>query len=68
VRIAGVPAGEGAEERVKRPVLASVYRERISDERLKAVSDWVRKWLFAEEEQDHAGRGSLGRRSRTIRQ
>jgi integrase len=27
--------------------MASVYRERISDERLKAVSDHVRKWAFA---------------------
>ncbi len=27
--------------------MASVYRERISDERLKAVADHVRKWLFA---------------------
>ncbi|VTR97011.1 tyrosine recombinase : Uncharacterized protein OS=Blastopirellula marina DSM 3645 GN=DSM3645_10342 PE=4 SV=1: Phage_integrase [Gemmata massiliana] len=26
--------------------MASVYRERISDERLKAVSDFVRKWVF----------------------
>jgi integrase len=26
--------------------MASVYRERISDERLKAVSDHVRGWLF----------------------
>jgi integrase len=26
--------------------MASVYRERISDERLKTVSDRVRKWLF----------------------
>lgn len=26
--------------------MASVYRERISDERLKAVTDHVRKWLF----------------------
>ena len=26
--------------------MASVYRERISDERLKAVSDHVRTWLF----------------------
>ncbi len=26
--------------------MASVYRERISDDRLKAVSDHVRKWLF----------------------
>jgi integrase len=28
--------------------MASVYRERISDERLKAVTDHVRKWLFAD--------------------
>jgi integrase len=27
--------------------MASVYRERISDERLRAVSEHVRKWLFA---------------------
>jgi integrase len=27
--------------------MASVYRERISDERLKAVADFVRSWLFA---------------------
>ncbi|MBA4192659.1 MAG: hypothetical protein C0467_32225 [Planctomycetaceae bacterium] len=26
--------------------MASVYRERISDERLKAVTDHVRKWVF----------------------
>ena len=26
--------------------MASAYRERISDERLKAVSDHVRRWLF----------------------
>jgi integrase len=26
--------------------MASVYRERISDERLKAISDHVRAWLF----------------------
>ena len=26
--------------------MASVYRERISDERLKAVSDYVWKWVF----------------------
>jgi integrase len=29
--------------------MASVYRERISDMRLKAVTDHVRKWLFVEE-------------------
>lgn len=28
--------------------MASVYRERISDERLKAVTNSVREWLFAE--------------------
>ncbi len=30
--------------------MASVYRERISDERLRAVTDYVRKWLFGESE------------------
>ena len=30
--------------------MASAYRERISDERLKAVADHVRSWLFAEKE------------------
>jgi integrase len=28
--------------------MSTVYRERISDERLKAVTDHVRKWLFGE--------------------
>jgi integrase len=28
------------------PHVAAVYRERISDDRLKAVTDHVRKWLF----------------------
>jgi integrase len=28
--------------------MASVYRERVSDARLKAVTDHVRKWLFPE--------------------
>jgi integrase len=28
--------------------MASAYRERISDERLKAVCDHVRKWVFGE--------------------
>jgi integrase len=28
--------------------MASVYRERVSDERLKAVTDHVRRWLFPE--------------------
>ncbi|MFH1267774.1 MAG: tyrosine-type recombinase/integrase [Planctomycetota bacterium] len=30
--------------------MASVYRERISDERLRAVVDHVRKWLFDSEQ------------------
>jgi integrase len=30
--------------------MASVYRERISDARLKGVSDFVRAWLFAEKQ------------------
>jgi integrase len=30
--------------------MASVYRERISDARLKAVSDYVRAWVFGEDE------------------
>jgi integrase len=30
------------------PHMSSVYREKISDERLKAVADHVRAWLFAE--------------------
>ena len=28
--------------------MAAVYRERIDDKRLKAVTDHMRKWLFAE--------------------
>ena len=30
--------------------MASAYRERISDERLKAVTDYVRRWLFGSDE------------------
>jgi hypothetical protein len=30
--------------------MAAVYRERISDARLKAVADHVRQWLFPPEE------------------
>jgi integrase len=38
--------------------MASVYRERISDTRLKAVTDHVRAWLFAEKETEKgAARG-----------
>ena len=32
------------------PHMSSVYRETISDERLRAVSEWVRKWVFGEQE------------------
>ena len=32
--------------------MSSVYRETISDERLKAVTDYVRRWLFASGIQD----------------
>jgi integrase len=32
--------------------MAAVYRERIDDSRLQAVSDYVRRWLFAEDGQD----------------
>jgi integrase len=34
--------------------MPSVYRERISDERLKAVSDSVRKWAFGDEQKAEA--------------
>src|SRR5262249_16309780 len=30
------------------PHMSSIYRETISDERLKAVTDHVRAWLFGE--------------------
>src|SRR5262249_11885973 len=30
------------------PHMSSIYRETISDERLRAVPDHVRKWLFPE--------------------
>jgi integrase len=33
------------------PHMSAVYREKISDERLRAVVEHVRKWLFAEVEQ-----------------
>ena len=28
------------------PHMSAVYRETVSDERLRAVADHVRKWLF----------------------
>jgi integrase len=36
--------------------MSSVYRETISDGRLKAVTDYVHGWLFAETGSDHCGR------------
>ena len=33
------------------PHMSSVYRETISDARLKAVSDYVRVWVFEEKEE-----------------
>jgi integrase len=39
------------------PHMSSVYRERISDDRLMAATDYVRKWLF--------GKASTDRRVRT---
>jgi len=38
--------------------MASVYRERVGDERLKAVTDHVRKWLFAAPEAAQAASGA----------
>jgi hypothetical protein len=31
------------------PHMSSVYRERISDERLRAVTDHVRMWLYGQD-------------------
>jgi integrase len=39
------------------PHMSSVYRETISDERLKAVSDHVRRWLFPPERKARRRRG-----------
>jgi integrase len=41
--------------------MASVYRERISDERLRAVTDHVRRWLWPAEEgpKDRGGDANL---------
>jgi integrase len=39
------------------PHMSSVYRETISDERLKAVAEHVRRWLFAELEPNAATPG-----------
>jgi hypothetical protein len=40
--------------------MASVYRERISDERLAAVSDRVRAWVFAEGQAAEPGAAKVG--------
>jgi integrase len=37
------------------PHMSTVYRERISDERLKAVTDHVHRWLFGEQSQSQQG-------------
>ena len=47
------------------PHMSSVYRERISDERLKAVTDYVRGWLFPppteDQKEDRDGTGDRRR-------
>ena len=40
--------------------MASVYRERISDERFRAVTEYVRGWLFAKS--NDPSRSALGER------
>lgn len=42
------------------PHMAAVYRETISDTRLMAVAEYVRKWLFFDREQS-GSRNSAGR-------
>jgi hypothetical protein len=37
------------------PHMSSVYRETISDERLRAVADHVRAWLFGGGQKNTAG-------------
>src|SRR5262249_7169563 len=39
------------------PHMSSVYRETISDARLRAVADHVRSWLFAPSQPDSQGHG-----------
>jgi hypothetical protein len=48
--------------------MASVYRERISDERLRAVADHVRTWLFvtAKARRKTARKKTAPRREKTI--
>jgi len=38
--------------------MASVYRERISDDRLRAVTDHVHHWLFPPEKKKRGGKTS----------
>jgi hypothetical protein len=40
--------------------MSSVYRETISDARLKAVSEHVRKWLWPADEKPAADQGHEG--------
>jgi integrase len=37
------------------PSMGGVYRERIADDRLQAVTDHVRKWLWPEQSQPKRG-------------
>ncbi len=51
------------------PRMAAVYRETISDERLRAVADHVHKWLFSAGSRPGAGRrGGAGDAGGRIRQ
>lgn len=43
----------------KRKDMASVYRERISDDRLRAVAEHVRKWLFSATAPEATQKGSV---------
>jgi integrase len=42
-----------------RDYMASVYRERISDERLLGVAEYVRAWLFSSGDQEHSKKPAI---------
>ncbi len=46
--------------------MASVHRERISDERLKAVTDYVRAWLFPPAKEKRPDLKTRGKRTWTV--